>query len=796
MAYQNMRENPLADEIYGALRKNRTIAGLQNWTDTKLQPILDAFNQKIMATNPLRDEFKAQELQRLAYLSYAKAGSLIKDGGGTLILTGENSYTGGTTIRGGMLQIGDGGVKGSITGNIANDAVLAFNRSDDSAYAGSVSGAGMLVKRGAGKLSLSGVSSYSGETWISAGTLALTGAGSIAASSRVFVNPGSGFDIAGTQAGAAIKSLAGRGAVELGGKTLTLTAAADSFSGSISGQGGLSLTGGYQKLSGVSSYTGRTDVNGGMLSVDGSIAASQLTKIGVTGALSGTGTVGATEVAGALLPGNSIGTLSVKGDLALSASSRYFVELAGAASDLTKVSGTARLEGGAVAAMMAGSGAVSKRYTILSADQAVAGRFGNVSSAGVPAAFKPSLAYDANNAYLDFNLDFNPEGGSLAGNQKRVADALAAYLRDKGSVPAMFGALTPTTLSQASGELATGPRQATVKATQVFGRLLTEQSFAGRTPDAALGSLGLGGPSAYASYASSASHPAQQAIDAVTGKGGSRLDPRWYLWASGFAGSQSTAAQAGAGSGSARVSGMAAGADYRLGYNTLLGFAMAGGASSFNIRGAGAGTSDLAQFGLYARHESGPAYLSGALTYGWQHVTAQRPGVDGQTLRAKYDSNTVSGRLEAGWKTATPWLAVTPYLAGQLSREMLPAYRESGLGQFALQFGSHDVDAGRAELGLRLERDVALGDQALTLRGRAGWARDFQRDGGVLAGFRTFPGLDFRTSGGKPAANKALIGASVETSLRNGLSLAASFDGEFGKKTSGYAGKATLSYRW
>ena len=104
------RENPLADEIYGALR-NRTIAGLQNWTDTKLQPILDAFNQKIMATNPLRDEFKAQELQRLAYLSYAKAGSLIKDGGGTLILTGENTYAGGTTIRGGMLQIGDGGVK-------------------------------------------------------------------------------------------------------------------------------------------------------------------------------------------------------------------------------------------------------------------------------------------------------------------------------------------------------------------------------------------------------------------------------------------------------------------------------------------------------------------------------------------------------------------------------------------------------------------------------------------------------------------------------------------------------------
>ncbi|WP_156395855.1 hypothetical protein [Bosea sp. Leaf344] len=45
-------------------------------------------------------------------------------------------------------------------------------------------------------------------------------------------------------------------------------------------------------------------------------------------------------------------------------------------------------------------------------------------------------------------------------------------------------------------------------------------------------------------------------------------------------------------------------------------------------------------------------------------------------------------------------------------------------------------------------------------------------------------------------ANKALVGASAETAWSNGLSLAASFDGEFARKTSGYAGKATLSYRW
>lgn len=776
-AYNKMRADRLASSIYVAIRRNPTVIGLTDWVRTTLPGVLAEFDRAVQASNPLRDEFIVQDLHRQAYATYAKAGSLIKDGGGSLILTGENSYSGGTAIRGGMLQIGDGGTRGSITGDVANDGVLAFNRSDDSSYAGSVSGRGMVVKRGVGRLSVSGISSFTGETWIGAGTLALAGAGSIAGSSRVLVNAGAGFDIAGTGAGAAIKSLAGSGSVTLGGRTLTLTAAADSFSGAITGEGGLSLTGGYQNLTGTSSYTGRTDVNGGILGVDGSIATSQLTRIGATGALSGIGTVGNTVVAGALAPGHSIGTLTVKGDLTLTAGSRYLVEFAGASSDLTRVSGTAKLEGGAVAATMIGAGTISNRYTILSAGQAVTGRFAErVASTGVPAAFKPSLAYDANNAYLDFNLDFNPEGGQLAGNQRRVADALAAYLRQKGSIPALFGALTPANLAQASGELATGPHQATVKATQLFGRLLTDQNLANRAPDAGLSAIGLGAPLAYASYPSTASHPAQRAIDAVTGKG-ARLDPRWYVWGSGFAGSQNSAAEAGAGSGSARVSGVAAGADYRLGYRSFLGFAMAGGGSSFNIRGAGAGTSDLAQFGLYARHETGPAYLSGALTYGWQHVTAQRPGVDGQTLRTKYDSSTLSGRLEAGWRSETPWLAITPYLAGQFGREMLPAYREAGAGQFALQVASHDIDAGRVELGLRLERSLAIGDQALTLRGRAGWARDMERSDAMLAGFRALPGLDFQLGGGRQAANKALVGASAETAWSNGLSLAASFDG-------------------
>ena len=58
-------------------------------------------------------------------------GALRQDGTGTLILTGNNSYTGGTSIASGStLQIGAGGTSGSIIGDVANAGALVFNRSN------------------------------------------------------------------------------------------------------------------------------------------------------------------------------------------------------------------------------------------------------------------------------------------------------------------------------------------------------------------------------------------------------------------------------------------------------------------------------------------------------------------------------------------------------------------------------------------------------------------------------------------------------------------------------------------
>lgn len=110
----------------------------------------------------------------IAESGFSGVGALIKQGAGTLFLTSDNTYTGGTTVEDGTLSIGDGGTTGSVVGDIQIDApgTLAFNRSDDIAYAGVLSGPGAMVKQGNGTLILDGISTtFTGATSVAAGTL-------------------------------------------------------------------------------------------------------------------------------------------------------------------------------------------------------------------------------------------------------------------------------------------------------------------------------------------------------------------------------------------------------------------------------------------------------------------------------------------------------------------------------------------------------------------------------------------------------------------------------------------------
>ncbi|RST53953.1 autotransporter-associated beta strand repeat-containing protein [Variovorax sp. DXTD-1] len=103
------------------------------------------------------------------------AGALTKTDAGTLVLTGNNTYAGGTTISAGTLQLGNGGATGSIAGNAVNNGALVFNRSDTYSFGGTVSGSGGVTQQGTGITVLTGNNSYGGSTAVNAGTLIVNG---------------------------------------------------------------------------------------------------------------------------------------------------------------------------------------------------------------------------------------------------------------------------------------------------------------------------------------------------------------------------------------------------------------------------------------------------------------------------------------------------------------------------------------------------------------------------------------------------------------------------------------------
>ncbi|PTN41878.1 autotransporter outer membrane beta-barrel domain-containing protein, partial [Achromobacter xylosoxidans] len=126
-------------------------------------------------------------------------GSVTQDGGGRLLLTAANTYTGDTLINAGVLQLGDGGAGGSVAGNIVNNATLIFDRGNAVTYAGRISGNGELIKQGANTLTLGASNTYGGSTAINAGTLKFAG-GAIAANTlggRVAVADGASLAIPG-----------------------------------------------------------------------------------------------------------------------------------------------------------------------------------------------------------------------------------------------------------------------------------------------------------------------------------------------------------------------------------------------------------------------------------------------------------------------------------------------------------------------------------------------------------------------------------------------------------------------
>ncbi|MEN6404952.1 MAG: autotransporter-associated beta strand repeat-containing protein [Thermoguttaceae bacterium] len=187
------------------------------------------------------------------------AGSLTKDGSGTLMITGATTHTGGTTINNGTVQFGDGSTTATMAGNIANNSNLVVATGTASiAYTGQLTGTGTLVHQGgSGMLRLGGTTSntYTGLTTVSSGILQLeksTALGSTSGSTNV----ANGASLYLNMNGGAISEK-----VNLAGRGYTNRGALRNVTGTNTWNGDMSLTDGTHSTW-ITCADGRLTING------------------------------------------------------------------------------------------------------------------------------------------------------------------------------------------------------------------------------------------------------------------------------------------------------------------------------------------------------------------------------------------------------------------------------------------------------------------------------------------------------------------------------------------------------
>jgi autotransporter-associated beta strand protein len=424
----------------------------------------------------------------------AGTGSWTKTRQGTLILSGANTYSGGTTISAGTLQLGNGGTTGSITGNVLNNGVLAFDRSGTVAFGGVISGTVSVTQIGTGTTILTGSNTYTGGTTISAGTLQAGSATALSQKSEFTVN--SILDLHGFSN--TIGSLTGTGIVLNDGATAaTLTVGNDNSSTTFAGvlQNGtsaLQLTKsgtGTLTLPGKNTYTGTTTINAGSLIVDGSIA-SQQTIVNAGGFLGGHGIIGGNlSNSGTVGPGDSPGTLTVANNYTQNATGTLRIQVGGLAAnqhDLLAVNGHVTLGGTLQLVRINGFNLQpGNQISFLTAQNGVSGAFSTVQNDFTTGTLVQGVITTSGNPVVlegQQGSFTQIPGVTFTGNQSAVgkmlnsavgdprAAALIAFLNSQpvGNLPHDYDLIAPTQISSVN---ATAVSVGKVQATNLGGRM-------------------------------------------------------------------------------------------------------------------------------------------------------------------------------------------------------------------------------------------------------------------------------------------------------------------------------------
>ena len=737
-------------------------------------------------------------------------GALSKIGAGTLTLNGNNTYTGGTQLNAGTLAAGNANALGIGTlsfnaastlqfggnfalGNAMNIApgVIASidtNGNTGSSIDGVIGGSGALAKIGAGQLTLNAANTYTGGTLINSGTLQLGADDRLAATGAVQVASGATFDL--NDNSQTIGALSGAGTVDLGSGALTTNTASNTeFSGDIGGTGTFTKGGsGTLILSGDSSYTGPTTVDGGTLKVNGSLVSDVFV---LSGTLGGNGAVGGLTVlgGGTAAPGNSIDTLTVNGDVTFQPGSTYQVEVdAAGGSDLISATGAATLNGGLVQVLAAG-GAYSPlmTYTILTAAGGRTGEFDGVTSNLI--FLQPMLDYDANNVYLrlarssttfaEFAQTPNELAVANALDQSPDSAGLLPFLltQDVQGVRQAFNALSGEVHASAASALVMNSfyvREA------LFSRMIQAHYSGGGGAPSALGGTG---PTTVAVLDPGSRMSLGVGLDDI-GSAAESIPAYAHslaFWTRGFGAWGDLNGNGNAGGLDRTLGGFISGVDARLGGGWRAGLATGYMRSDIGV-GSRASSADIDSYVLaaYAGGAAGPFAIRSGGAWTWNNLDTTRnvvfPGFF-ENERASYDAGT--GQLFA--EVAYPMLygasAVEPFAGLSYVHVDSDGFTESG-PLAGLTSGGADQNVGVSLLGMRAGTTFPVHGLTVTPHGSLAWQYAFGDVTPEQALAFASTGIGFGIAGVPIARSSALIQGGIDLNLDEDLVVGVNYTGQ------------------
>ncbi|MFC5525297.1 S8 family serine peptidase [Rhodanobacter ginsengisoli] len=549
-----------------------------------------------------------------------------------------------------------------------------------------------------------------------------------------------------------------------------------SWNNPISGAGGLIKQGsGTLTLTQDASYAGLTQVQGGTLTAK-SLASG--VSIGAQGTLSGTPTIGGNvSNAGVLAVGGN--DVHVTGNYIQQGNGRLALSLGSA----LRVTGTASLNGGDLYVTGINTGYVANSHTdVLSAAGGLSGTFSALNKASNVTLLTASLAYDANDAWLN------------------VTQVQATAVQGASYTAASYGAAQ--------------------RVDGAFAQINTQLAGSGSAAAASVGNGFIGGaaslqqtPSTTALQQSLESLSGQlhaasaamtfEAIDAGTRALSDRFDslldkPLAGGWTQslGYHGDMS---RSGYGNVGVDLSGWLVGQDYRIAGNGIAGYALSQSEGLDRLtNGADQGRAHALEGMLYGGVIRGSWYTMGRLGVGSYRENMRRQLELGNRFAGV--SSDATGRYEvaygeSGYRLGLGRTQITPYLNLQYAQVQRSGFDELGAYGFGLKSGAQMAARWQAGLGLRATHEWTLaGAGTLSLQTRMVWQQSFGVRGEVFDA--SFSGINqYAPLGGVGLSRYGgVAGTTLDWQMTPRASLQLGYDRYFGDRQQAQMG--TLNFRW